>query len=350
MGEKEEKKRGYPIEKGDLLKIKKCPLCGSGKISPMAKVYLKSGFNFFSTGACRNCLFVFRTVSPSLKWFRKCWRKIKSDRLEVFSHEVEKTRLDRYREYYQIIAGYKKRGRLLDVGAAYGTGADFFRKQGFTVEATEPEINKANYLRNFFKITVAAPDIEKLVLKKNKKYDVIIFSQCLEHIDRPVFVIARLKNLLRTGGIVYLEVPLLWDYVSWSDALFLTHKSNFSEENLLKLATENGFVVLEKYRFESWNLGLVMSSSEPVQIKPENRRTRSRGAKSVEDVKKMYRQKLPLKKIPPLGKVLRYRVPFIEHFFQTVNLEKREPIEPKGSGGFITFATRRSDDNSQKTN
>src|SRR3989338_4697806 len=86
----------YPIHAKDLINVNACPLCHNPHIIPITQVCLKSGLNFFSTGACQNCGFVFRTISPVYTWFQKRWRQIKTDSLEPFNPAIEKIRKRRY--------------------------------------------------------------------------------------------------------------------------------------------------------------------------------------------------------------------------------------------------------------
>lgn len=340
LATKQEKHGTYPIKKYDLLTAEMCCLCNSRSISRLTEVYIESKLNIFSTSVCDDCLYTFRSISPSYKWFQKCWRKISTKKLNVFNPEMEEIRKRRYEKYYDLLSKYAKNGQLLDVGAAYGTGTKVFQHQGFNVEAVEPDEDKANYLENFLNIPVHAHSIEEFVLQK-KNYDLIIFAHCLEHLDNPALVMSHIKNLLTENGMLYLEVPILWNYVSWSDALYLAHKSNFTEENINRLVTNNGFEILEKVHFqhavdEPWDFGLVLRpAADTTQTKEdfENRQEKN----TVDDVRRLYRKDLPLKQIPALDKVLRYNVPYIEQFYHTLNLKNKGILEPQFEAEFISF-------------
>ena len=339
----EEKKEGfntYPISESDLLKVDECNLCSSREISPIAEVHLDKGLNFFSTSTCNDCLYTFRSVSPSLEWFKKCWRKIATGTLEVFNPEVERIRKRRYEDCHEVLSKHVQTGIVLDIGAAYGTGAKVFQDHGFTVETIEPEDNKANYIEKALQIPVRSRSLEDFITQK-EDYDLIILSHCLEHLDDPRYVISNIKNLLNPNGILYLEVPTLWNEVTWSDAFFMTHKSNLTEENTIDLVTQSGFQVLETVYFrhavdEPWDIGLVLKPTQG------NAETRSKPKYTVDDVRRLYRKNMPLATPPPLGQVLRYSVPYIEHFYQTIKMDRHRIIEPKDSSDFISFEPQKS--------
>ncbi|KKR09404.1 MAG: hypothetical protein UT43_C0003G0004 [Parcubacteria group bacterium GW2011_GWC1_39_29] len=341
---KEKKHRTYPIDGSDLLIIKKCPLCYSKNIGSIAKLYINYALEIFSTDICHNCLLIFRTVSPNLRWFKKCWKLIQTKKLEVFNPLEEMSREQRYEKYYNIISRYLNSGKMLDVGAAYGTGTNVFRKHGFKVEAVEPEINKVNYLKRILKIDVVCDAIENLVTKK-RKYDLIIFSQCFEHIDQPTFIMYHLKNLLRNkNSILYLEIPSIWAYINWSDALYLPHKSNFTEDNIINLVINAGFEILEMFylwdqsldRRSPSDIGLVLRYTGKIATALSDKKARCNRFDS-ESMRLLYRKNLPAKIKLPLNATIKYSVPHIDQFFQTLRLKNKKITVSKSRPDFLVF-------------
>ena len=166
----------------------------------------------------------------------------------------------------------------------------------------------------------------------------IIFTQTLEHIDRPVFVIENIKNLLTPqSGVLYIEIPILENYVNWSDSLYLPHKSNFTQQNIMALLKHNGFEILDKFfvrqhsKDKPWDMGMILKYSgnkKSFSIKPKL---------AINDVKKIYRTGWPINKVPPLEWTLKYKVPHIEQFFQTLNLKDKIMIGPNSENDFISF-------------
>ena len=334
---KGEEERHYPIKKSDLTRTNACVLCGSKKKTLISRVFLNKKLNFFATATCNKCLYTYRLISPSISWFKKCWGMIESAKPEVFNLKTEKLRTKRYTEYLDFLPKYKSKGKVLEIGAGYGTGLNLFRKHGYEVEAIEPEINKQKYIKNFLKIPLVSDTIEKFVIRK-KKYDMILFTQCLEHIEKPKFVMMNIKNLLTPKGILYLEVPILWNYASWSDSLYMAHKSNFTEKNVLDLIREGGFEILKKFKIRHsedypWDLGMILRLGKNKSNTIEEKHT-------VNDVKKLYREQIPLTKHLPLNKTLLFSVPYIDQFFQTLNLSKKVIISPDKKSPFITFSDK----------
>lgn len=315
----------YPINSLDLIHTKKCIVCGSSKSKILAEVYLKNKLNFLTTNVCSDCLFVFRSVSPSLKWFKKCWKKIKNKQPEIFNPEIEAIRKIRYERYYKMLSEHIGQGRVLDIGAGYGMGSKVFRDHGYDIEALEPEDNKAQYIKAVLNITTYHNSIESfLSIPLKKQYDLIIFAHCLEHLDNPSTVIAKLKKLLKPSGILYVEIPVLWNYVTWSDALYLTHKSNFGEEHIIRFVQNHGFTIIDTAHIrhspkEPHDFGLILkadtnSSSQPKTINMTEEHT-------INTVFKLYRKNLPKKIVHPRNIKLIYRIPYIEQFYCGLKFE-----------------------------
>lgn len=331
---KDEERIIYPIEKSDLFELKMCPMCGSPETAVISEVYLAGQLDFFQTSACKKCLFTYRSIYPSLAWFERCWEKLDEKvfgkEVKIFNPEGEQLRKERYEEYLGFLSKYGK-GTLLDIGAAWGTGANVFKEAGYTVEAIEPEVAKRNHLEKGFGIPVVGSSIQEFLANPLKQYDFITFSHCLEHLEEPAAVINHLGKIVKPTGVVYLEIPILWKYVNWSDALFLPHKSNFTEENILDLARQSGFEVLEtmwltKHSKDMPDFGVVLryTGKKQVGITPP--------PKKIEDVYAIYRKDLPLSNIP--DGVLKYGVPEIEHAAQIVNAEGKKMGVKEGFIGF----------------
>ena len=327
LKDKGEERRAYAIGPEHLLHWSGCALCGATPLTRLAEVYLPDGLNFLSTAVCPNCLFTFRDVAPAYPWFKRCWQIISEKKREVFNPAIEAIRRQRYERYYDLLSEYAHDGTVLDLGAGYGTGASVFRDHGCRTEAVEPEDDKAFYIHECLKIPVYETAIETFIAEK-RKYRLVLFVHCLEHLDDPVSVMSHLRDSLDPEcGTLYLEVPVLWESVNWSDALYLTHKSNFTEENVEDLALNSGFEVLKRVRYqasatEPWNFGMVLKPASGAQSR--NLPYRRAEGRTVADVRRLYRDKLPLQTSLPPEAVIRYRVPHIEHFYQTVRLDSKK--------------------------
>lgn len=344
LATKDQAQQIYPITSTDLIHIKKCAVCSSSKTRIVAEVYLKEKLNFFTTCICNNCLFTFRSISPALRWFKKCWKKVKSKEVAVFNPELEVIRKKRYQEYYRLLSKYVRAGKVLDIGAGFGAGSSVFRDHGYEVEALEPDDNKAQYIRKALNMPLYQASIESfLATVPRKRYDLIIFAHCLEHLDMPATTFAQLKKLLKPSGVLYVEVPVLWNYVTWSDALYLTYKSNFGEEHLTRFIKNHGFNVKEKKYMrhsskEPWDFGLVLkmeATSLPKSIDPKMPKNRS-----IDTVQKLYHKNLPMTGFPASTEKIVYSVPLIDQFYCTLRFENYLLTKSRMASNILTFTPK----------
>ena len=138
-----------------------------------------------------------------------------------------------------------------------------------------------------------------------------------------------------------MEIPIVWNFVTWSDALYMAHKSNFTEENIYSLLAEFGFEVLETTWLhhaspdEPFHLGIVAKpvSSALTYIPADS----GEGEHTIEGVKKLFRRDFPLDNVPSYDKVIRYSVPYIEQFYSTLRLDSKRAIDPGSESDYIHF-------------
>jgi SAM-dependent methyltransferase len=338
LAEKHEPRREYSISEGDLVAVERCAVCGSVDTAPVARVYLNRRLMFFETSVCAACLYTFRSLSPSYRWFRERWREISTGSPEVFNSDIEDLRRRRYKTYLDLVRPYAPAGRVLDIGAAFGSGSQVFRDAGYDVEALEPEDDRALYLRDRLGLRTHATVLNEF--EADNAYDVILFAHVLEHVDDPVELLARVRRWLNPGrGVLYLEVPLLWNIVDFRDSMFLAHKSNFSERNLSDLTRRVGLSVLHTcypcLNAETPDIGLVLALALPGEA-PGPEHAGDIDDRSVADVKRLYRRGLPVRD-DRTDDVLCISVPRISHFYYTVRYDEGRFVDNRSISGFIEF-------------
>jgi SAM-dependent methyltransferase len=327
----------YSISAPDLLIQENCPVCGSTSLHLLNDVALE-GLVFFATSTCGDCYHVFRNIMPGCDWFRDRWKQIATSELEVFNPTLEQDRLHRYRMYYTLLSRFKREGSLLDVGAAYGSGVNFFKEKGWSVQALEIEDDRANYIRQKHGIAVHHGTIDELELPKGS-LDVILFSHCLEHVDHPRASLEKLASWLKEdGGLLYLEVPILWTVVDWRDAFFMAHKHNFVEEGLHKLVEDCGLYAVEKFLVPDMetginNLGMLLSRRPQQASAPKT--PFIQGDKSVEAVRELYTRFMPAEWHVDARQPVHYHVPYINHFYYIVRMQQGAFMPAGQSNQFV---------------
>jgi SAM-dependent methyltransferase len=255
----------------------------------------------------------------------------------VFNPSVEEDRGARYRSYVDAIAKYlPPPASVLDVGAAFGTGAKVLADLGYHVEAVEPEDDRANYIGSVQKLRVYNTVFQEFD-GGAAPYDGVMFSHCLEHLDSPLPVMKRLWSYVKPGGVMYLEVPDLWNIVDWSDALFLAHKTNFMRQHIESLANESGWTILSfryvtHFKEEPPSLGFVLRRERDIRAHTK----RPNGIHTVVEIQAAYRKSLPFNDCHAAAPLI-YEVPFIDHFYHTVRRDLGAFVDKRRSIGAIVF-------------
>lgn len=142
-------------------------------------------------------------------------------------------------------------GKVLDVGASTGIMLDIFREHGWqtwgvesSVSAQSVKLKGHRVLNTFF---------EKATLPENY-FDLVILNHTLEHMNDPAKVLEKARNVLKVGGVVYVDVPNAGGLGSiilrkkWPYLLPLEHKHQFTRQGLEKVFKQTGFKLIH---FES---------------------------------------------------------------------------------------------------
>jgi SAM-dependent methyltransferase len=151
------------------------------------------------------------------------------------------------------------RGRLLDVGAGRGEGLRAGQERGWEVVGLEPSPNFARAARECSGAEVVEAKLEDRPFGESS-FDAVILGAVLEHVFNPKELLAEIHRVLRSGGVLWLDVPneagtyyLLGNLyqrlrgrdwvVNLSPTFPPYHVFGFTPRSLRKLLQETGFQV-----------------------------------------------------------------------------------------------------------
>jgi 2-polyprenyl-3-methyl-5-hydroxy-6-metoxy-1,4-benzoquinol methylase len=165
---------------------------------------------------------------------------------------------------------------ILDVGCGNGNISRYLGAKNHEVlgiDISKESIEKASKLNTFENVSFKHLAAEHLI-QQGKKYDVVVCSEVIEHLDEPSIVLNELRYLLAPNGILIVTVPngfgprelLITKPMQWmknrtpgvfsvvkgikkmmgytgetvqSDAADLTHVQFFTKKSLVKLVSKN---------------------------------------------------------------------------------------------------------------
>jgi len=171
---------------------------------------------------------------------------------------------------------------VLDVGCGNGVISRSLGEAGYNVygiDVSEKAIERAKELNTFPNVRFAVVSAEQLIAEE-KKYDAIICSEVLEHLNKPGDLLNTLSQSLTNTGVLIVTVPngmgprelfvtkpVIWlqkkDNFLWrsvlkvkkllgyqgttvqSNASDLTHIQFFTRRSLHSLATSNNFKIIQ---------------------------------------------------------------------------------------------------------
>ncbi|MCL6500638.1 MAG: class I SAM-dependent methyltransferase [Candidatus Pacearchaeota archaeon] len=145
----------------------------------------------------------------------------------------------------ELVKEYKKKGKLLDVGCAYG----FFLQEAkknfvcYGFDTSEYAIKKA---RKITKANLSVASAERRWPYTNNFFDIITMWGVLEHLKNPKKGIKEARRCIKKGGYLFVQTPnkFVRNLIGDKDK---THISKKNIASWIKLFKANGFKIVEHY-------------------------------------------------------------------------------------------------------
>ena len=161
----------------------------------------------------------------------------------------------RRRYLIDLLKNAPKNSRILDIGCSSGVflkdleGLGFSNDNLFGIDISDKAITNAsaNGLSNTFVM-----DAQDITLKE--KFDIIVASDCLEHLQDDKKAIQNWKSLLKTGGTMYVFVPAFQSLWSYHDVVNMHFRRYTNPELRKKILAENLQIIQSGY----WNFFLFL--------------------------------------------------------------------------------------------
>jgi len=162
-----------------------------------------------------------------------------------------------YSEVIEKFAADFSKVKILDIGCGVGTMALYFTSLGAKVKGIDVSrraidiAKEAKKQLNFKNISFS----KKLLQKGMGKYDLVLASEVIEHIENEKQFLSKISSQLNDGGLLYLTTPLkenclykLGFYKTFDKEV--GHLRRYTVASIQNLLQKNGFTVLEWRRVE----------------------------------------------------------------------------------------------------
>lgn len=158
-----------------------------------------------------------------------------------------------YQKRINIIKKFiKKSGRVLEIGSSTGLMLSLFKKEGWEVLGIELSKSAAEFAREKgIPTLITSFELAKLA---NNSFDVVVLNHTLEHLKNPDQVLKKVKSLLVSDGLIFIDVPNFGGLSakifgsSWPYLLPKEHLWHFSSTALEKILSRNGFNIIYSTR------------------------------------------------------------------------------------------------------
>lgn len=181
-----------------------CPLCNGSaavlfnatdethRISDDTFTYLK----------CEVCGCVFLKDAPA-----DLGRYYQAEYYEIPSLDRLQQVADKDRNKIELVLRFSPRGRLLEVGPAFGVFAWQAKQAGLTVDVIEMDTRCCEYLRDTLGVNVTQSDNPPAAMKGLHPHDVIAIWHVLEHLPDPLAFLRQAAENLLPGGTLVIAMP-----------------------------------------------------------------------------------------------------------------------------------------------
>ena len=136
-------------------------------------------------------------------------------------------------------------GRILDIGCGKGAFLRSFkdRRPDWHCVGIEPSREEAELARRDGQIEVHEGMLGSVQFERGS-FDLIAIMHVFEHVPRPLETLHEIRELLKPGGVLFIEVPNTIDLNMFYDLLLFEHLYHFTPQTLAWLLSREGFEVV----------------------------------------------------------------------------------------------------------
>ena len=177
-----------------------CPLCGA----ELDRVGVRAlpAYSRDHIMRCGNCGFHFSRLKPNSDDLERVYGNY-----DYVGEDASRSDLNvvKERAIAERLSSYRSTGNVLDIAAGAGRFLEHFRALGFRCFATEFDGRMEDYLRG--KSFQVLPGGLFPQAPQDAMFDIVLFTEIIEHINIPMTVLQHIHKVLRPGGCLYITTP-----------------------------------------------------------------------------------------------------------------------------------------------
>jgi 2-polyprenyl-3-methyl-5-hydroxy-6-metoxy-1,4-benzoquinol methylase len=227
-----------------------CPVCFSSKKDVLfeQKFYANSMtlMNGYKVVVCDHCGFCFADEIPTQNEFDLYYEQMSKYEYDRYDNYPSGDQMKHYTKIVNFVEPHlmDKNVSILDLGCSTGGLLSIFKQRGFqNLLGIDPSPACVNSVQRLFGIDARVNNFSELT--DEKKYDLVILSEVLEHIVDLKEILAKIRSILSDRGYLFVEVPDSGRWEAQISAPFqqfsVEHINYFSQGSLDHLLLKNGF-------------------------------------------------------------------------------------------------------------
>jgi len=221
-----------------------CPFCGGSK---HLLLHREDSLQMVRCSSCRIIYLNPRPTGDALLRFYQGYLPEDESSVEAWKRMMQPI----FQKAANLIGRYKKKGRLLDVGAGFGFFLSEMRGRGWEVVGVEISRKAMDYAKDVLGLTLHLGPLEKVGFPESD-FDVVSGFYVIEHLPDPMAFLKECYRILKPGGLLLLRYPHttpiknLLRFFGIENRLYdlPAHLSDFSPEMIQRC--------LEKIGFKEW--------------------------------------------------------------------------------------------------
>lgn len=200
--------------------------------------------NQFTIVRCKYCSTLrinpYMTEDSIIYYYKEVYGRVKrNNRSASDLYEMQKTDKNAKALFTKLSPYASSEDKILDYGSGAGGRLDEFLQQNYK------QLHLFDHDKKYVDYGLSKGYHKH---DQEKKYQLIILSHVIEHINEPIKLLSELAAMLATEGHIYIEVPLYENTKTLLSDFHLAHKYYFSKISLTLLANLAGLKVVSDYK------------------------------------------------------------------------------------------------------
>lgn len=139
----------------------------------------------------------------------------------------------------QQLAPEKTGTQILEIGSGLGYLTYSLRKEGYSIQGLDISTEAVEQAKNNFGDFYMSGDVHEYAEENPNSYDIVILTEVIEHIEKPMAFIGSIKKLVKENGNILITTPnktIIPIDVIWDSEAPPVHHWWFSEKSLEYIA------------------------------------------------------------------------------------------------------------------